>query len=51
MGTFLALYNFFGLSYHIYALVALLVDDHRNIVQQTQLLIILTYVGIIEPNS
>ena len=36
---------------HIYSLVALLVDDHPNIVQRTQILIILTYVGIIEPNS
>ena len=35
---------------HIYILVALLVDDHPNIVQWTQLLIILAYVGIIEPN-
>ena len=36
---------------HIYALVALLIDNNANIVHQTQLLIILTYVGIIEPNS
>ena len=36
---------------HSYALVDLLVDDHSNIVQRTQILIILTYVGIIEPNS
>ena len=36
---------------HIYALVALLSDDHPNIVQMTQLLINLSYVGIIEPNS
>ena len=36
---------------HIYAMVALLVDDHPNIVQHTQLLIILGYVGIIELNS
>ena len=36
---------------HIYALVALLIDDHPNIVQITQLLINLSYVGIIEPNS
>ena len=36
---------------HIYVFVALLVDDHQNIVQRTQLLIILAYVGIIEPNS
>ena len=36
---------------NIYTLVALLVDDHPNIVQQTQLLIILAYVGIIETNS
>ena len=35
---------------HIYVLVALLVDDHQNILQWTQLLIILAYVGIIEPN-
>ena len=36
---------------HIYALVALLVDDHPNIVQWTQILIILAYVGIIEPSG
>ena len=36
---------------HIYALVALLDDDHPNIVQRTQLLIILAYVSIIDPNS
>ena len=36
---------------HIYALVALLIDDHTNIVQITQVLINLSYVGIIEPNS
>ena len=36
---------------HIYALVALLIDDHPNIVQMTQILINLSYVGIIEPNS
>ena len=36
---------------HIYALVALLIDDHPNIVQMTQLLINLSYVGIIEPND
>ena len=36
---------------HIYALVSLLIDDHPNIVQMTQLLINLSYVGIIEPNS
>ena len=36
---------------HIYALVALLVNDHPNIVQPTQILIILAYVGIIEPKS
>ena len=35
----------------IYILVALLVDDHPNIVQWTQLLIILAYVGTIKPNS
>ena len=50
-----------GHSYHVrtclhdlgpyFVFVALLVDDHPNIVQQTQLLIILAYVGIIEPNS
>ena len=37
--------------FHIYALVALLVDDHLNIVQQAQLFTILAYVGIIESNS
>ena len=31
--------------------VALLVNHHPNIVQQTQILIILAYVGIIEPDS
>ena len=36
---------------HIYALVALLIDDHSNIVQVTQILINLSYVGIIDPNS
>ena len=36
---------------HIYALVAFFLDGHPNIVQWTQLLIILSYVGIIEPNS
>ena len=36
---------------HIYSMVDLLTDDHPNIVQWTQLLIILTYVGIIEHNS
>ena len=36
---------------HIYDLVALLIDYHPNIVQMTQLLINLSYVGIIEPNS
>ena len=37
---------------HIYgALVALLIHDHPNIVEMTQLLINLSYVGIIEPNS
>ena len=36
---------------HIYVFVALLVDDHPNIVQRTQLLITLAYVGIIEPSS
>ena len=35
----------------IYVLVSLLVDDHPNIVQQTQLLIILAYAGISEPDS
>ena len=32
-------------------LVVLLVDDYLKIVQHTQILIILPYVGIIEPNS
>ena len=36
---------------HIYVLVYFLGDDHPNIVQLTQLLIVLAYVGIIEPNS
>ena len=36
---------------HIYALVDLLANDHPNIVQRTQLLFSLAYVGIIEPNS
>ena len=36
---------------HIYVFVVLLVDDHPNILQRTQILIILSYVGIIEPNS
>ena len=36
---------------HIYSLVALLVNDHQSIVQQTQIFIILAYVGIIEPKS
>ena len=36
---------------HIYALVGLLIHDHPSIVQRTQLLINLSYVGIIEPNS
>ena len=36
---------------HIYALMDLLIDDHPNILQMTQLLINLSYVGIIEPNS
>ena len=36
---------------HIYALVSLLIDDHPNIVQMAQLLINLSYIGIIEPNS
>ena len=36
---------------HIYALVALLITDLPNIVQMTQILINLSYVGIIEPNS
>ena len=36
---------------HIYALVALLIDDHPTIVQMTQLLINLSYIDIIEPNS
>ena len=36
---------------HIYVLMELLVDDHPNIVQHTQILIILAYVGIIEPKS
>ena len=36
---------------HIYALVALLIDDHTNIVQMNQILIHLSYVGIIEPGS
>ena len=31
--------------------MALVVDDHPNIVQQTQILIILAYVGIIVLNS
>ena len=35
---------------HIYALVDLLINDRSNIVQMTQLLINLSYVGIIEPN-
>ena len=35
---------------HIYALVGLLIDDHPNTVQRTQILINLSYVGIIEPN-
>ena len=50
MGTFLALELVWLILVHIYALVALLDDDHPNIVQRTQLLIILTYFGIIEPN-
>ena len=36
---------------HIYALVDLLVDDHQKIIQQIQILIILAYVHIIDPNS
>ena len=36
---------------HIYALVDLLINDHPNIVQMTQLFIDLSYVSIIEPNS
>ena len=36
---------------HIYSLVDLLVDDQPHIVNQTQILIILAYVGIIDPNS
>ena len=36
---------------HIYVLVALLIDDHPNIVQMNQLLINLSYEGIIEPKS
>ena len=36
---------------HIYALMSLLIDDHPNIVQMTHVLIDLSYVGIIEPNS
>ena len=35
----------------MFALVALLVDVHPNILQRTQLLIILAFVCIIEPNS
>ena len=34
---------------HIYALVAFLTDDQPNIIQMTQLLINLSYVGITEP--
>ena len=36
---------------HIYDLMALLIDDHPNIIQMTQILINLSYVDIIEPNS
>ena len=36
---------------HIYVFLHLLVDDHPNIVQRTQILICLAYVGFIEPNS
>ena len=36
---------------HIYSLVDLLIDDHPNIVERTQLLSNLSYVGIIESNS
>ena len=34
-----------------HALVTLLVDGHPNIVQRTQLLIIASYVGTVDPNS
>ena len=48
-------FKFVGLSLCIlvciYALVNVLVDVHPKFVQWTQLLIILSYVGIIEPNS
>ena len=36
---------------HIYSLVSILINDRPNIVQMTQILINLPYVGIIEPNS
>ena len=47
----LTLQLFWLILIHIYCLVALIVDNYPNIVQHTQLLIILAYVGIIEPNS
>ena len=36
---------------HIYASVALLIGDHPIIVQMTQILINVSYVGIIDPYS